>query len=37
VPIVLMVAVAAVSRRLARLYLARLLGVPANALPAPRT
>jgi hypothetical protein len=34
-PIALMVAVAARSRRLARLYLARRLGVPVDALPAP--
>jgi len=34
-PIVLMVVTAALSRRLARAYLARLLGVSADALPAP--
>jgi hypothetical protein len=34
-PIALMVLTALVSRRLARGYLARLLGVPADALPAP--
>jgi hypothetical protein len=35
VPIGLMVATAVASRRLSRRYLARLLGVPADALPAP--
>jgi hypothetical protein len=34
-PIALMVLTAVLSRRLARAYLARLLGVPADALPAP--
>jgi hypothetical protein len=34
-PIALMVVTAVASRRLSRLYLARLLGVRANALPAP--
>jgi len=34
-PILLMVGLAMVSRRLARLYLARHLGVPVDALPAP--
>ena len=34
-PIALMVLTAVLSRRLSRLYLARLLGLPADALPAP--
>src|SRR4051812_13367741 len=34
-PVVLMLVTAVASRRLSRLYLARLLGVPADALPAP--
>src|SRR3954468_23308566 len=34
-PVVVMLFTAVASRRLSRLYLARVLGVPANALPAP--
>src|SRR3954452_23850135 len=34
-PVVLMLVTAVASRRLSRLYLARLLGAPADALPAP--